>query len=165
LIQERRWAIMKVKEIMKHPVITVNKEATIKECGTLLEDHDINGAPVMEGERVVGVITRTDIFKSILPRYSDLYEDEKFLMDFEYIEGQIHKVNQIKVHTLMGTPAITLDQDTPICKAGSLMIWRRIKQIPVLSHNKLVGIITLTDICKNLMQRAGSDETIVRRVS
>jgi predicted transcriptional regulator len=86
-------------------------------------------------------------------------------MDFEYIEGQIHKVNQIKVHTLMGTPAITLDQDTPICKAGSLMIWRRIKQIPVLSHNKLVGIITLTDICRNLMQRAGSDETTVRRVS
>jgi acetoin utilization protein AcuB len=81
LVKERRWAVMKVKEIMKHPVITVNKDATIKECGLLLKEHGINGVPVMDGARVVGVITRTDIFKSVLPRYSDLYEEERYLTD------------------------------------------------------------------------------------
>ncbi len=152
---------MKVKEIMKHPVIMVNKDATIKEFGLLLKEHGINGVPVMDGERVVGVITRTDMFKSILPRYSDLFENEKYFMEFEEMEERIYKVNQIKVQTLMGSPAFTLEQDSPICKAGSLMLWRRIKQMPVLNHNKLVGIVTLADICRNLMERAEEGESTV----
>jgi CBS domain-containing protein len=59
----------------------------------------------------------------------------------------------------MGVPVITLEEDTPICKAGSLMLWKRIKQIPVLSKNQLVGIITLADICRNLMERAEGGDT------
>ncbi len=145
---------MKVKELMKRSVVTVNKDTTIKECGDLLEEHDINGAPVMDDGRVVGVITRADIFRSILPRYPDLYDNEKYLMDFELIEERIHKINKIKVSELMGSPAIKLDQDTPISKAGSMMILRKIKQVPVLSDNMLVGIITLTDLSRNLLKRA-----------
>ena len=60
---------MMVKEIMKSPVVTINEDATIKDCGELLEKHHINGMPVVDDGRVIGVITRADIFKSILPRH------------------------------------------------------------------------------------------------
>jgi CBS domain-containing protein len=145
---------MKVKELMTSPVITIGKKATIKECGDLLEKHDINGVAVVEKDLVIGLITRADIFRSILPRYPELFEDERCLKDIEYIEERIHKVHKIKVDELMGTPAITVDSETPICRAGSIMVLRKIKQVPVLHENKLVGIITLTDICRNFMERA-----------
>lgn len=145
---------MKVKEIMKHPVFTVRQDDTIKTCGELMEEHNINGAPVVDNDRVVGFITRHDIFKAILPRYPDLYEDEKLLMSFEYIEERIHKVKKVKVRELMGSPAVTIDHETPLCKAGSILILRKIKQVPVMGNDQLVGIVTLSDICGNLMERA-----------
>ena len=130
---------MKVREIMSDQVFTVNQYATIKECGDVLEKHNINGVPVVDGERVVGFITRYDIFKSILPRYPELYDDEQFLMDFEYIEERIHKLQRIEVSELMGSPAITVDEESPICKAGSTMVLKKVKQIPVMRDDRLVG--------------------------
>jgi len=115
---------MKVKEIMKSPVITVNKDATVKECGDLLEKHDINGAPVVDDDHVVGLITKADIFRSILPRYPEIFKDERHLIDFDYIEERIKKVTQIEISALMGSPAMTLDQETPVVKAGSIMVLR-----------------------------------------
>ena len=146
---------MRVKEIMKGPVITVNKDTTVKECGDLLQKHAINGAPVVDGEHVVGLITRADIFRSILPRYPEIFKDERHLVDFEYMEERIKKVTRIEVSELMGSPAMTLDQETPIVKAGSIMILRKIKQMPVVKDDKLVGIISLEDVFRYLMEKAG----------
>jgi CBS domain-containing protein len=53
----------------------------------------------------------------------------------------------------MGTPPITVNSDMPIIKAGSTMILRRVKQVPVIDKEKLVGIVTLTDIINNLMKK------------
>jgi CBS domain-containing protein len=145
---------MKVKEIMKSPVVTVNKDATIKECADLLEKHGINGAPVVDDGQVVGVITKADIFKSILPRYPDIFQDERHLMAVDYIEARINKVIKIKVSELMGSPAMTLDHESAVVKAGSIMVLRRIKQMPVMKGEKLAGIVTLTDIFRKLIETA-----------
>ena len=146
---------MKLKEIMKGPVITVKKNATIKECGDLLQKHNINGAPVVDNSRVVGVITRADIFRSILPRYPEIYKDEQQLMDLEYIEARIDKVSKLKVSEVMVSPAMTLDEETSVLKAGSILTLRRIKQMPVMEADKLVGIITLKDIFRHIMEMTG----------
>jgi predicted transcriptional regulator len=146
---------MKIKEIMSHPVVTVEKEATIKECGDLFEARDINGAPVVQGDHVVGVITRADIFRSILPRYPEIYKDERHLGDLGYLEGRIDEVTKMKVSEIMASPAMTLDQETSILKAGSILTLRRIKQMPVMDDDKLTGIITLKDIFRFVMERAG----------
>lgn len=147
---------MKVKEIMKGPVIAVNKDTTVKECGDLLQKHGINGAPVVDDEHVVGLITRADIFRSILPRYPEIFKDERHLLDFEYMEERIKKVTRIEVSELMGSPAMTLDQETPIVKAGSIMILRKIKQMPVVKDDKLVGIISLEDVFRYFMEKVGN---------
>lgn len=146
---------MKLKEIMKQPVITVESEATLKECGDLLQVHNINGAPVTEHDEVVGVITRADIFRSVLPRYPEIYKDERHLTDLGYLEGRINKVTQMKVREIMASPAMTLDQETSVLKAGSMLTLRRIKQMPVMEEGKLVGIITLKDIFRHIITLAG----------
>jgi len=144
---------MKVAELMKKIVFTVSMDASVKECGGLIQKHNVNGLPVMDGDQVVGIVTRADIFKSILPTYFEVYINETYLTDIEFIEERISKINELKVKDIMTPNPQTIDQNTPLVKAGSLMILRKVKQMPVIEDGKLVGIITLTDICTNFLKR------------
>ncbi len=137
---------MNVIEIMTKAVHTIHPDQSLKECADTLKKHRVNGLIVVEGEHVVGVVTKADIFKSILPTYSDIIDDERHIASFEYIEERAHRLYDMKVGDIMGTPVISVNHETSIVKAGSLMILRRVKQLPVMDNGKLSGIITLTDI-------------------
>jgi len=135
---------MKVSEIMTKKVYTISPDSTLKECAEALNRYNINGLVVVEKEKVVGVITRSDIFKAILPRYPDIIEEERYVSDLEYVEERANKLFEMEVKDIMGAPPITVNSDMPIVKAGSTMILRRVKQVPV---------ITLTDIINNLLKK------------
>jgi CBS domain-containing protein len=137
---------MKIAEIMTKQVYTIGSDQTLQECAETLKKRHVNGLVVMKEGTVVGIITKADIFRAILPSYSDIMEDEQHISSFEYIEGRAHKLCDLKVQALMGTPPVTITSDMPIVKAGSLMILRRIKQLPVADNGRLTGIVTLTDI-------------------
>jgi CBS domain-containing protein len=144
---------MKVSEIMTKTVHTIEPDQTLKKAAETMNKHKTNGLIVVEDGKTVGVITKADIFKSILPRYPDIIEDERHMTDLEYIEERAHKLYEMNVSEIMGAPPITVSSDMPIVRAGSTMILRRVKQVPVVDKNKLVGIITLTDIINYLLKK------------
>ena len=144
---------MKTAEIMTKQVHTVRPDQTLKECAEILKKRRVNGLVVVQDGKVEGVITKADIFKAILPAYSDIMEDEKNIASFEYIEERAHKLYDLEVRALMGTPPITIESDTPIVKAGSLMILRRVKQLPVVDKGRLSGVVTLTDIINYITKK------------
>jgi CBS domain-containing protein len=108
---------------------------------------------VVNDGKVAGVITKADIFEAVLPSYADIMEDENNIASFEYIEERAHKLYDKKVQYFMGMPPITITSDTPIVKAGSLMILRRVKQLPVVDNGRLSGIVTLTDIINYITEK------------
>jgi CBS domain-containing protein len=144
---------MKIAEIMTKQVHTIGPDQTLKECADILKKNRVNGLVVVEGGAVKGIITKTDIFKALLPSYSDILEDESIIMSFDYIEDRAHKLYDLKVSALMGTPPIVITSDTPIVKAGSLLILKRVKQVPVVDNGRLSGIVTLTDIIKYITDK------------
>lgn len=144
---------MKVSQIMTKEVHTIEPAQTLKECAEIMNKKRANGLVVVDNGKVVGVITKADIFKAILPRYPDIIEDERHMTDLEYIEERAHKLYEVRVKEIMGTPPITVSSDAPVVRAGSQMILRRVKQVPVLDKNKLAGIITLTDIITYLLKK------------
>ncbi len=137
---------MKIAEVMTKQVHTIGPNQTLRECAEILKKHHVNGLVVMNEGTVAGIITKTDIFRAILPSYADIMEDEQHISSFEYIEERAHKLYDLKVQALMGTPPVTITSDMPIVKAGSLMILRKVKQLPVVDNGRLLGIVTLTDI-------------------
>ncbi|HTP66326.1 MAG TPA: CBS domain-containing protein [Geobacteraceae bacterium] len=144
---------MKVSDIMSRDVLTTTPGATLKESLELLVKRRLNGLVVVEGERVVGVVTKADIFRAILPTQADICEDEVLMKDLEYVEERIFKCLSASVGMIMGAPVITIASNLPIVKAGSIMILRRIKQVPVVDDGKLAGIITLSDILGVLLKK------------
>jgi len=145
---------MKISDIMSKDVRTATPQATLKECLETLMKLRLNGLVVMEGEKVAGMVTKADIFRAILPTQADICEDELLMKDLEYVEERIFKCLDAKVGKIMGAPPITVAGDLPMVKAGSIMIARSIKQLPVVDSGKLVGIITLSDILGVLLKKA-----------
>jgi CBS domain-containing protein len=145
---------MKISEIMSRNVFTTTPEATLKESLDLLARERVNGLVVVEGGKVVGVVTKADIFRAILPTQCDICEDELLMKDPEYVEERIFKFLGTRVDKIMGTPPVTTPSDVPIVKAGSILVLRRIKQIPVVDDGALVGIVTLSDIISALRKKS-----------
>ncbi len=145
---------MKVQDIMKTTVTALKHNPSVLEACKALDKENLNGAPVIDdNNKIIGVITKADLFKAILPRYPDIHEDERYLMDFEYIEERIDKLQKIDISAIMGTPPLIVEPDTPIIRAGSLMLLRRVKQLPVMDGEKLVGIVSFTDIIKAFIKK------------
>jgi CBS domain-containing protein len=145
---------MKISEIMSRDVRTTTPEAILKESLELLAKERLNGLVVVEGDKVVGLITKADIFRAILPTQADIAEDESYMKDLEFIEERIFKCLETRVGNIMGKPVFTLSGNTPIVKAGTTMLLQKIKQIPVVDDGRLVGIITLSDILCALRKKS-----------
>ena len=151
---------MKISEIMSRNVYTTTPEATLKESLDLLVKERLNGLVVVEEEKVVGVVTKADIFRAILPTQCDICEDEVLMKDPEYVEERIFKFLGTAVRKIMGTPPVTTPSNVPIVKAGSILVLRRIKQIPVVDDGALVGIVTLSDIISALRKKSEGFGTV-----
>jgi acetoin utilization protein AcuB len=59
-------AKLQVEEVMTRTVITVTEETPLEEAARIMADNKIGGLPVMRGDKLVGIITETDLFKTFL---------------------------------------------------------------------------------------------------
>lgn len=144
---------MKIADIMTKDVLTIGPDSSLRECAYVMKNRHVNGLVVLDGKKVVGVITKADIFKAILPTYTDIIEDEHHIASFEYIEERAHKLHDLKAKSIIGTPAITVESNMPVVKAGSIMILKRVKQLPVVDSGELKGIVTFTDIINYILEK------------
>jgi acetoin utilization protein AcuB len=129
---------MFVKSKMERNPITINPDASFYEARKLIHEEGIRHLPVVDNkERLVGLVTDRDI-REAGPSDATLLSAQ----EINYLLGKL------KVGGLM-TPAeklITITPDTVIEKAVQLLHDNKIGSLPVLDGNKLVGIITETDI-------------------
>jgi CBS domain-containing protein len=141
---------MKVADVMTRDVVAVDPTSSLLEALKKLKKSRVNGLVVLEGRRIVGVITKADIFRAILPSYLDLVEDERYLTDPEFAEERVGRLLSVRVEEIMTPSPLTIGSEAPIVKAGAIMVARKIKQMPVVEGGELVGIVTLTDILDRL---------------
>jgi CBS domain-containing protein len=142
---------MKVKDIMSRSLAKTGPGDTLKEVGRFLLKHRLNSMPVVgQNDRLLGIITQADLFRTILPSQDELFREEGH-WDFEKIEARANGVVGMKVENVMSKPVITVKEDTPVVKAGSTMLLKKIKQLPVVKGERLTGIVTLADIIEALI--------------
>ncbi|MDO9585297.1 MAG: CBS domain-containing protein [Syntrophales bacterium] len=142
---------MKVKDIMTKSPVKTKADSTLREVSRFLIKHHLNGMPVVgDDRRLLGIITRADIFRTLLPSYDEIYQ-EKIPWDLEQVEERAMKAGTRKVEEVMSKSVITVEEDTPVLMAGSTLLLKRIKQLPVLRKERLIGMVTLTDIIEALI--------------
>ena len=116
------------KNIMTTPVKTLDVNTTIEEANKIMLRYGHNGFPVMDNGRLVGIITRQEIYKA-----------------------KHHNYEQETVSVYMSENIISVNPKTPVLEVQELMIRYNVGRVLVLSrHGKLKGIITRTDLIRSL---------------
>ena len=143
---------MLVKERMSHPVITIHAETTMQDALDLMRKERIRRLPVVNRRgQLVGIVTETGILKASPSEATSLsvWEVRELL-------------RKVKIEEIMTHDVITITESTPLEEAARIMADSKISGLPVLQDNKLVGLITETDLFKTFLEMFGARSPGVR---
>lgn len=136
---------MLVKNWMSKEVITVDADDSMQNAIYILQEQNIKMLPVMEDEKIVGIITDRDLKKASPSDATTLDMHELLFL-----------ISKIKVRDLMKEPIHTARLDDTVEEAAALLLEKKISGLPVLDqHDRLVGIITRSDIFRVLISLSG----------
>ncbi len=143
---------MKVKNVMSRQVVTVTPRTTFREIGDIIFGkrfgHKFSSVPVIDkNKKLLGIVTEKDLLRKLYPTQAELIEDFFEASNFNNIEDKIHDVEKLTAQEIMGKHPITTLSETPLMRAGSIMLTENKRRLPVVDKKgKLVGVISQGDI-------------------
>lgn len=147
-----------VKDYMCSNPIGVYPSVSFRDVAKMFNKNRFAIFPVINEEKyLLGVISRTDLLHIFLPPYFSLLNDFSYLKDFGALELDEETIIMLGrlyvVDDLMTKEVITVTKDTSLMKSIALMEKYKIRSLPVINEeNKLIGIITRTDILKAFLE-------------
>ncbi|MFG0252659.1 MAG: CBS domain-containing protein, partial [Phycisphaerales bacterium JB038] len=131
-----------VKRILEqktdNSVATVTCEATIYDAAHLMNERRIGSVVVLEGDKVVGILTERDVLTRIVT--------------------QQKKPEETLVRDVMTTPVAVASLSTTSDELRAVMRDRRIRHIPIVEAGKLVGLVSIGDL--NVAKHQEQEDTI-----
>ncbi len=127
-------------QYMTRDVKTVTREVTMRELGALFERCDFNAFPVVEGEGVVGIVTKFD-----------------FLKAFAFTTGQMvphyNELMRRRVSEVMTEAVVHVVPTAPLTQVLQLMLTLKSRSLPVMDlDRRLVGMISREDVMRALRE-------------
>jgi CBS domain-containing protein len=157
---------MKISEIMTKNPITISVDDPVRNAASLLRTYKIGGLPVMEQDRLVGIITESDIIALLetgrlsddlwLPSPLEVIEVPiREFVNWEKTKMALTDIGDKKVREIMSHPVITIDEEADIEAAAALMLSHKIARLPVINNGRLTGIVTRADIVRGVGGASG----------
>jgi CBS domain-containing protein len=149
---------MRVRDVMTSDVTTVAPDTDLRDVAALLVRKRISGVPVVQGERVLGVVSEGDILFKERPSTGLQRGVLGWLMD----EGDLMlKIEATTAYLAMTSPPVTIGPDRTVADAAALMLEERISRLPVVAGGRLIGIVTRHDLVRAF---ARADEEIWQEI-
>lgn len=118
--------MLKVKDVMVTDVVTVDVDVSVREAVERMNAHEIGCLVVLEKGHYAGILTERDVLTRVVAKARD---PEKVL-----------------VGHVMSRPLTVVDPEASLEEAVTLMLEKRVKKLPVIKAEKLVGLIAMTDV-------------------
>lgn len=141
-----------VGDWMSEAVLAVETFDSINVARQLMAKHRVNQLPVLEGDKVVGIVTDRDI--------RDAYPTSMAINRGEAID---RFADTITVEEVMSHNVFTVQPETSLAAAVELLRRQRIGSLPVVKKQKLVGIITRSDILDFVLSETGIKPLVAER--
>lgn len=134
---------LKVKDVMSRNLMTAGKNTSLRSIQKLMKKSSVTGVPIIEGKRLLGIISMDDIIQAF---------------DGGYIDEPAMKY--------MSRNLIVLEDDMPVSFAISYFDKHKYRRFPVLNKEKeIVGMVTSRDITTRLLVEINTEVARIERVS
>lgn len=145
-----------VKDIMTSAVISVEPEEPLQKVASLLTEHRIHGVPVLEGGKIVGIITETDFFTKdsssiYLPSYIDFMRKMRVVSEMSGSRREmVDRLMQAKAKDIMSSPCQTVPESLPVKDLIKKFKETGLSVFPVVGDSgAMTGIVAIADILKS----------------
>lgn len=128
-----------VKDVMISDLATLDVSASISEAAKLMDEKDVGCIIVTKNQLPVGILTERDFIKRIASKEKSL---------------------TASLEEVMSSPLIEIDSNETVWEAAQIMKVNNIHKLPVRKDNKIIGIVTTTDLVK--ICSIGSDSEMRR---
>jgi CBS domain-containing protein len=133
-----------IKNEMNRHVVTVNPQDSLKKVVDTLSAKDIGCVVVLEKDKPVGILTERDILRRVAAKNVD--------------------VKKTKVRQVMTKNLISIEPEKTIQDAADILEKNKIKKLVIVENNRLVGIITMTDVLKSMRKIEGEQSRKMRKI-
>ncbi len=143
---------MLVGERMRRNPITITEDVGVGEALRIMRENKIRRLPVLDRHgKLIGIVSEKDLLQASPSSATSLS-----IFELNYL------LSKLTVKKIMGSPVITVDEQTPLEEAARIMADNRIGGLPVMRGDELVGIITETDLFKIFLEMLGARDSGVR---
>jgi CBS domain-containing protein len=154
---------MQAKDVMTTSVVSITPLTTVLDIVALLLERGISGVPVLEGSRLVGMVSESDLLRrheigsdgAASPRAWWTRWVQRNPMPAEYVRSHGGRARDI-----MSRQVISVAEDTPLARIASLLDWHRIGRVPVLRGSHLVGIVSRADVVRAIAAKSRNLESL-----
>lgn len=139
--ERKMAALVPVRDVMSKDVKVVRPDSSVREVVAAMNRYNVGSMVVVQGDRPVGVISERDILRRVV---------EPCLSPETLTAGQV-----------MTSPVYTISETASIDEVAALMEEKKIRKIPVVDKEKIVGIITFTDIVTTALSILSTLEELI----
>lgn len=113
-------------------IFAIAPDASVLDCVKLLAEKSIGAVLVMDGERLVGIISERDYARKVV------------------LQGRSSKDTQVREIMTADVISVTPHQTNEECMA--LMTEKRVRHLPVVDGDKVIGVISIGDLVRNIIE-------------
>ena len=124
-IQQKTW----VKQIMSNSIVSIDSSVSATNAAKMMEDTGVGAVVVLENNLPVGIVTDRDFAIKITAHSYPI---------------------DTPVRRIMSSPLISIEPDSDLWTASDLMSTRNVRKLPVIDDDKVVGILTSSDLVKHI---------------
>jgi CBS domain-containing protein len=129
----------RVKDFMTKGVLTIEPEKSVFEAAELMTMKEVGDIIVVGVGMPKGIVTERDFVRRVIAK---------------------QRPPETKISDVMTTPLITIDPEASLSEAAQKMINNRIRRLPVIEKNRVVGIITVSDFAKHVSKKSLSESVL-----
>ena len=142
---------MAVKDFMTRKVVYISPDTTIAHAADIMRDQKLHRLPVIENDKLVGLVTEATIAEASPSKATSLS-----IYEMNYL------LNKTKVKDVMIHDVVTVSKYASLEDATYLMLKNKIGILPVVDNEQVYGVITDRDIFKAFLEVSGYGEEGVR---
>jgi CBS domain-containing protein len=128
-----------VKDIMTKDVVSIGVNNSVFEAAELMGSNQLGCLVILDGDVPIGIVTERDFVRRVVAK--------KLPLD-------------TKVSAIMSKSLVTVGPDASLKEAARVMSSNKIRRLPVLKQNRLVGIVVASDFVRNLGKKTVSEEIL-----